>query len=49
MSEPVVITDTDECLVSEGRELSLRGRGFVPYPATPPPAVPPEESGAGPR
>lgn len=37
MSEPVVITDSDQCIVSEGRELQLQGRGFVPYPATPPP------------
>lgn len=35
--EPVVITDTEECVVAEGRELHLQGRGFVPYPATPGP------------
>jgi hypothetical protein len=35
--EPVIITDRDVCVVSEGRELHLKGRGFVPYPATPGP------------
>lgn len=40
--ELVVITDSDECVVSEGRELHLRGRGYVPYPATPGP-LPPRE------
>jgi hypothetical protein len=42
VSEPVVVTDYDECRVSEGLELSLRGRGFVPYPETPPPRPRPE-------
>lgn len=44
--EPVVITDTDEYHVSEGPELTLQGSGFVPYPATPPPAPRPEDAGA---
>jgi hypothetical protein len=44
VSEPVVVTDYDECRVSEGLELSLRGHGFVPYPATPPPPPRPEET-----
>jgi hypothetical protein len=35
--QPVTVTDYDECQVSEGLELGLAGRGFVPYPATPPP------------
>lgn len=38
MSEPVTVTDYDVCQVSEGPELHLQGRGFVPYPATPPPS-----------
>lgn len=37
MSEPVVITDADECRLDEGTELHLQGHGFVPFPATPPP------------
>lgn len=37
-TDPVVITDKDVCEVSEGREMSLRGRGYVPFPATPGPA-----------
>jgi hypothetical protein len=37
VSETVTVTDYDECRVSEGLELSLRGRGFVPYPAVPGP------------
>lgn len=44
--KPVVITDRDVCEVSEGRETSLQGRGFVPYPATPPPAPRPEGDGS---
>lgn len=45
MSEPVTVTDTDECRVSEGLELTLQGRGFIAYPATPPPgAGPPEQA-----
>jgi hypothetical protein len=38
VSKPVVITDADSCTVSEGPETALGGTGFVPYPATPPPA-----------
>lgn len=37
MSEPVTVTDTDECRAAEGLELTLQGSGFIPYPATPPP------------
>jgi hypothetical protein len=37
VSEPVVVTDYDECRVSEGTELQLQGRGFVPYPSAPGP------------
>ena len=37
MSEPVTVTDYDECRVAEGPELQLQGRGFVPYPAVPGP------------
>lgn len=44
MSEPVVVTDYDECRVSEGLELQLQGRGFTPYPATPPPRPRPEST-----
>lgn len=48
MSEPVVVTDYDECQVAEGPELQLQGRGFVPYPSSPGPrsrrAKSPEES-----
>jgi hypothetical protein len=44
MSEPVVVTDYDECQVSEGLELGLRGTRFVPYPATPPPRPRPEST-----
>jgi hypothetical protein len=42
VSEPVPVTDYDECRVSEGLELQLQGRGFIPYPATPPPRPRPE-------
>jgi hypothetical protein len=42
VSEPVVISDADQLAVGEGLELTLQGRGFVPYPATPPPAPRPE-------
>jgi hypothetical protein len=42
VSNTVVIADCDECTVSEGLELALQGRGFIPYPATPPPAPRPE-------
>jgi len=45
VSEPVTVTDYDVCQVSEGPELSLRGRGFTPYPATPPPRPRPEPAG----
>jgi hypothetical protein len=45
MSEPVTVTDYDECLVSEGLELQVQGRGLVPYPATPPPRPRPEAPG----
>jgi hypothetical protein len=38
VSEPVVITDTDEVQLGEGPEVTLQGRGYVPYPAAPPPA-----------
>jgi hypothetical protein len=34
----VVIADADECVLAEGLELSLQGRGLSPWPATPPPA-----------
>lgn len=44
MSEPVTVTDYDECRVSEGLELQLQGRGFSPYPATPPPRPRPEST-----
>jgi hypothetical protein len=37
MSEPVIVTDYDECRIGEGPELLLGGHGFVPYPATPGP------------
>lgn len=47
MSEPVVVTDYDECQVAEGLELGLRGTRFIPYPPArgprPRPAEPPEE------
>jgi hypothetical protein len=43
MSEPVTVTDYDECRVTEGLELGLQGRGFVPYPATPGPRPRPVE------
>jgi hypothetical protein len=46
MSEPVTVTDYDECQVTEGLELGLQGRGLVPYPAVPGPPprpVPSEE------
>jgi hypothetical protein len=46
MSDTVTVTDYDECRVTEGTELSLLGRGFVPYPAVPGPPprpVPSEE------
>lgn len=46
MSEPVTVTDYDECRVTEGLELGLRGTGFAPYPAVPGPRprpVPDEE------
>jgi hypothetical protein len=43
MSEPVTVTDYDECRVSEGLELHLRGTRFVPYPAIPGP--PPRPTG----
>lgn len=42
MSQLVTVTDYDECRVTEGLELGLRGSGFVPYPATPPPRPRPE-------
>lgn len=41
-AEPVVITDKDECQVSEGLTTALQGHGFSPYPAAPPPAPRPE-------
>ncbi len=44
MSEPVIVTDWDECRVSEGSELQLQGRGFSPYPATPRPRPWPGET-----
>jgi hypothetical protein len=44
MSEPVTVTDYDECRVDEGRELHLQGTGFTPYPAAPGPALRPESS-----
>lgn len=47
MSEPVVVTDYDECRVSEGSELQLQGRGFAPYPATPGPRPWPGETEEG--
>jgi hypothetical protein len=48
VSKAVVVTDTDECRIAEGPELTLAGRGFVPYPATPPPRPRPEAAGAEP-
>lgn len=42
MSEPVTVTDYDECRVTEGLELGLRGTRFIPYPATPPPRLRPD-------
>jgi hypothetical protein len=48
VSEPVTVTDYDECQVSEGVELHLQGRGFVPHPATPGPRPRPDaEEGTG--
>lgn len=47
MSEPVVVTDYDECRVTEGLELGLRGRGLVPYPAVPGPRPRPGEAEEG--
>jgi hypothetical protein len=46
VSEPVTVTDYDECRVTEGVELSLRGCGFVPYPAVPGPPPRPDEEEA---
>lgn len=46
MSEAVIITDADECVLAEGLELSLLGRGFGPYPATPPPRPRPTDGGS---
>jgi hypothetical protein len=46
VSEPVIVTDYDECRVTEGRELHLQGTGFVPYPATPGPRPVPSEEEA---
>jgi hypothetical protein len=45
MSEPHVVTDYDECRVSEGLELGMQGRGFTPYPAVPGPPPRPESAG----
>lgn len=44
MSEPVTVTDYDECRVTEGVELGLHGTGFVPHPAVPPPRPRPEST-----
>jgi hypothetical protein len=38
----VIVTDSDECALSEGLGLALQGRGFVPYPGTPPPRPRPD-------
>jgi hypothetical protein len=40
MNEPVTVTDYDECRVTEGLELGLRGKRFTPFPETPPPGRP---------
>jgi hypothetical protein len=37
VSDPVTVTDYDECQVHEGTELQLQGRGFAPYPSAPGP------------
>lgn len=42
MSEPVIVTDSDECALSEGIGLALQGRGYVPYPGAPPPRPRPD-------
>ena len=47
MSEPVTVTDYDECRVTEGLELGLRGAGFVPHPAVPGPRPRPETPEGG--
>jgi hypothetical protein len=49
VSEMVVIADCDECTVGEGLELTLQGRGLIPYPATPPPTSRPETDRRGPH
>jgi len=43
MSEPVVITDSDIIMVTEGPETALGGTGFVPYPEIPGPLPAPQE------
>ena len=43
----MTVTDYDECRVEEGPELALRGRRFVPYPATPGPRPRPESPEEG--
>jgi hypothetical protein len=47
VSAPVVVTDCDECVLGEGLELTLLGRGLTPYPAAPPPAPRPETDRRG--
>jgi hypothetical protein len=47
MSEPVTVTDYDECRVTEGTELGLRGTRFTPYPAVPGPRPRPAKTEEG--
>lgn len=39
----VTVTDSEALLVAEGLEVTMHGRGYVPYPATPGPAPRPED------
>jgi hypothetical protein len=45
VSQPVVVTDTDEVSCCEGFELMHAGTGHVPWPATPPPRPRPGSAG----